>query len=47
MSRELNVPVPMVAISNEFLTSARAMGLAKEDFAIVYKVLARMAGLDM
>jgi 3-hydroxyisobutyrate dehydrogenase-like beta-hydroxyacid dehydrogenase len=47
MSRELNVPVPTVAISNEFLTSARAMGLAKEDFAIVYKVLARMAGLDM
>ena len=47
LSRELNVPVPTVAISNEFLTSARAMGLAKEDFAIVYKVLARMAGLDM
>jgi hypothetical protein len=23
------------------------MGLAKEDFAIVYKVLARMAGLDI
>src|SRR6266567_6209679 len=47
LCRELNVPVPIVAISNEFLTSARAMGLAKEDFAIVYKVLARMAGLDM
>jgi len=47
MGRELNVPVPTVAISNEFLTSARAMGLAREDFAIVYKVLARMAGLDL
>ena len=47
LSRELNVPVPAVAVSNELLTSARAMGLAKEDFAIVYKVLARMAGLDM
>ena len=47
MGRELNVPLPTVAISNESLTSARAMGLAKEDFAIVYKVLARMAGLDM
>jgi 3-hydroxyisobutyrate dehydrogenase-like beta-hydroxyacid dehydrogenase len=46
MGRELNVPVPAVAVSNELLTSARAMGLAKEDFAIVYKVLARMAGLD-
>ena len=47
MGRELNVPMPTVAISNESLTSARAMGLAKEDFAIVYKVLARMAGLEM
>ena len=47
MSRELNVPVPAVAVSNELLTSARAMGLAKEDFAIVYKVLARMAGLEI
>src|SRR6266436_3597086 len=37
MGRELNVPMPTVAISNESLTSARAMGLAKEDFAIVYK----------
>jgi 3-hydroxyisobutyrate dehydrogenase len=46
MGRELNVPLPTVATSNEFLTSARAMGLAKEDFAVVYKVLARMAGLD-
>jgi 3-hydroxyisobutyrate dehydrogenase-like beta-hydroxyacid dehydrogenase len=47
MGRELNVPLPTVAISNEFLTSARAMGLAKEDFAVVYKVLARMAGLEV
>jgi 3-hydroxyisobutyrate dehydrogenase-like beta-hydroxyacid dehydrogenase len=47
MGRELSVPLPTVAISNEFLTSARAMGLAREDFAIVYKVLARMAGLDV
>ena len=29
-----------------FLTAARAMGLAKHDFAIVFKVLAKMAGLD-
>jgi len=47
MGREFSVPLPTVAISNEFLTSARAMGLAKEDFAVVYKVLARMAGLDV
>ena len=47
MGRKLDVPLPAVAVTNELLTSARAMGLAKEDFAIVYKVLARMAGLDM
>jgi 3-hydroxyisobutyrate dehydrogenase-like beta-hydroxyacid dehydrogenase len=47
MGRKLDVPLPTVAVTNELLTSARAMGLAKEDFAIVYKVLARMAGLDM
>src|SRR6266571_9452190 len=46
MGRELDVPLPTTAVSNEFLTAARAMGLAKEDFAIVFKVLAKMAGLD-
>ncbi len=47
MGRELDVPLTTVAVSNEILTSARAMGLAKEDFAIVYKVLAKMSGLDL
>ncbi len=46
MGRELDVPLPTVSASNEYLTAARAMGLAKEDFAIVYKVLAKMSGLD-
>lgn len=47
MGRELDVPLPLVATSNETLTAARAQGLAQEDFAIVYRVLARMAGLDV
>ena len=46
MGRELNVSLPTVAITNEYLTAARAMGLAEQDFAIVYRVLAKMAGLD-
>jgi len=46
MGRELDVPLPTVAVSNEYLTAARALGLAKQDFAIVYKVLAKMSGLD-
>src|SRR6266704_3148981 len=47
MGRELNVPLPTVAISNQFLTAARALGLAEHDFAIVYKVLAHMSGMDL
>jgi 3-hydroxyisobutyrate dehydrogenase-like beta-hydroxyacid dehydrogenase len=46
MGRRLDVPMPLVAVSNEFLTAARAMGLAKHDFFIVYRVLAKMAGLE-
>lgn len=43
--RELDVPLPTTALVNEILTSARAMGLAKEDFAVLFDVLRRMAGL--
>ena len=46
MGRRLDVPMPLVAVSNEFLTAARAMGLANHDFFIVYRVLAKMAGLE-
>jgi 3-hydroxyisobutyrate dehydrogenase-like beta-hydroxyacid dehydrogenase len=45
MGRELNVPLSSVALSNEVLTAARALGLAKEDFAIMFEVIARMSGL--
>ena len=45
MGHRLDVPLPTVALTNEFLTAARAMGLAEHDFFIVYKVLAKMAGL--
>ena len=47
LGRELDVPLPTVAVSNEFLTSARALGLAKHDFAIVFRVLAMMAGVEI
>lgn len=46
MGRELDVPLSMVATSNEYLTAARAQGLAQEDFAVVYRVLAKMAALE-
>ena len=45
LGRKLNVPVPTTAISNEFLTAARGMGWETLDFAVVFDVLARMAGV--
>jgi 3-hydroxyisobutyrate dehydrogenase-like beta-hydroxyacid dehydrogenase len=43
--RQLDVPMPTTSVSNELLTAARGMGLGHYDFAIVYEVLAQMAGL--
>lgn len=45
MGRQLDVPLPTTAVANEFLTAARGMGLAKQDFAVVFEVLARMSGV--
>jgi 3-hydroxyisobutyrate dehydrogenase-like beta-hydroxyacid dehydrogenase len=44
MGLKLDVPLPTTAITNQMLTSARAVGLAKKDFAILFEVLAKMAG---
>lgn len=46
LGRALDVPLPTTAITNEMLTAARGMGLAKQDFAVVFDVLAQMAGLN-
>jgi len=45
MGRQLNVPLPTTAVTNEFLTAARGMGFAKEDFAVIFEVLASMSGV--
>jgi 3-hydroxyisobutyrate dehydrogenase-like beta-hydroxyacid dehydrogenase len=45
LGRELNVPLPTTAVTNEFLTAARGMGLEKQDFAILFDVLAQMSGV--
>src|SRR5436309_7686753 len=37
MGRQLNVPLPTTAATNEMLTAARGMGLADRDFAIVFE----------
>jgi len=46
LGRQLNVPLPTTAVSNEFLTAARGMGWEKQDFAVVFDVLARMSGIQ-
>jgi 3-hydroxyisobutyrate dehydrogenase-like beta-hydroxyacid dehydrogenase len=45
LGRELDVPLPTTAVTNELLTAARGMGLEEKDFAIVFDVLAAMAGV--
>jgi 3-hydroxyisobutyrate dehydrogenase-like beta-hydroxyacid dehydrogenase len=45
MGRQLDVPLPTTAITNEMLTAARGMGLADKDFAVLFEALARMAGV--
>jgi 3-hydroxyisobutyrate dehydrogenase-like beta-hydroxyacid dehydrogenase len=44
--RELEVPLPTSAATNELLTAARAMGLDKHDFAVIFAVLARLSGVE-
>ena len=45
LGRQVDVPLPTTAATNEILTAARGMGLAKKDFAILFEVLARMSGV--
>jgi 3-hydroxyisobutyrate dehydrogenase-like beta-hydroxyacid dehydrogenase len=46
MGRQLNVPLPTTAISNEMLTAARGLGLAAQDFAVIFDVLAKLSGVQ-
>jgi len=45
LGRQLEVPLPTTAVTNEMLTAARGMGYAKEDFAVLFHTLAKMSGL--
>jgi 3-hydroxyisobutyrate dehydrogenase-like beta-hydroxyacid dehydrogenase len=46
LGRQLDVPLPTTAVSNEILTAARALGWSKYDFACVFDVLAAMSGVS-
>jgi 3-hydroxyisobutyrate dehydrogenase len=45
LGRELDVPLPTTAITNQMLTTARGMGFEEKDFAVLFEALARMAGV--
>ncbi len=45
LGRSTGVPLATVSVTNELLTAARGLGLAGYDFAVVFDVVARLAGL--
>jgi 3-hydroxyisobutyrate dehydrogenase-like beta-hydroxyacid dehydrogenase len=46
LGRASNVPLPTTAATEQIMAAGSAQGFANEDFAVIFKVLARMAGLD-
>jgi 3-hydroxyisobutyrate dehydrogenase-like beta-hydroxyacid dehydrogenase len=43
-ARAAGVPLPLTSVAQEWMTAARGLGLGDYDFAIVFDVLARLAG---
>jgi 3-hydroxyisobutyrate dehydrogenase-like beta-hydroxyacid dehydrogenase len=46
LGNELGVSLPTTTVAGELLAEARRLGLAHQDFAIVYRVLEQMAGAN-
>jgi 3-hydroxyisobutyrate dehydrogenase-like beta-hydroxyacid dehydrogenase len=42
--RTSGVPLPLTSVVQEWMTAAAGLGLGEYDFAIVFDVLARLAG---
>jgi 3-hydroxyisobutyrate dehydrogenase-like beta-hydroxyacid dehydrogenase len=45
LGRELEVPLPTTAVTNQLLTAANAIGIGERDFAVLFDVLAAMSGV--
>jgi len=45
IGRKSGVPMASAALASEYLTAARGLGLAEEDFAAIFEVVARMSGM--
>ncbi len=46
LGRQLEVPLPTTAITNELLSAASGMGIGGRDFAVLFDVLASLAGVE-
>ena len=46
LGRELEVPLPTTAVTNELLSAANGMGIGGRDFAVLFDVLAAMSGVQ-
>ena len=46
LGRELEVPLPTTAVTNQLLTAGRALGFGTKDFAALFDVLAAMSGVE-
>jgi 3-hydroxyisobutyrate dehydrogenase-like beta-hydroxyacid dehydrogenase len=46
LGQQLKVPLPTTAVTNELLTAANGMGIGERDFAVLFDVLAVMAGVE-
>jgi len=46
LGRQLDIPLPTTATTNEFLTAARGLGFEEQDFAVMFDVLAKMSGVE-
>ena len=46
LGRELEVPLPTTAVTNQLLTAGRALGFGTKDFAALFDVLATMSGVE-
>lgn len=46
LGRQVDVPLPTTAVTNELLTAARGMGFVEKDYAVIFEVLGHMAGMN-
>jgi 3-hydroxyisobutyrate dehydrogenase len=46
LGRQLEVPLPTTAVTNELLSAANGMGIGERDFAVLFDVLAALSGVE-